>query len=137
MSTCLSVRRRFIFLTQFFSRTTGIISSKPDTKHYWGKRFQVFFKMNGHVSFLGEIIKKYWKLVGNLKKNHLKNRFARTAVNCVESLSGNVNSSFSKSWSLRVGLDHNKVAELFYLGIYRNKSLYHIKTIWLCKQWLL
>lgn len=52
---------------------------------------------------------------------------ARTAVNCVESLSGNVNSSLSKSWSLGVGLDHNKVAELFYLGIYRNKSLYHIK----------
>lgn len=32
------------FLTQFFSRTTELFSTKPDTKHYWGKRFEVLFK---------------------------------------------------------------------------------------------
>lgn len=68
--------------------------------------------MKGHVFFLGEIIKIYWKLVG-MKKNLLKNNLARTAVNCMETLSGNVDSSLSKSWSLGVGLGHNKVAEFF------------------------
>lgn len=56
MSICLSVRRRFIFLTQFFSRATELFSTKPDTKHYWGKRFEVFLN-EGPCLFLGEIIK--------------------------------------------------------------------------------